>query len=109
MRKWRTIAISMFSLALLAGCSGAKPESTVEAFFTAGQKLDTDAMVATVLATGAGVHFLLLDLFVFRMALADLEIISGLKHVFHSDVFSAYQFFEVIYKRMRRPKLLSGF
>ena len=51
MKKWRTIAVSMLSLALLAGCSGAKPESTVEAFFTAGQKLDTDAMVATALSS----------------------------------------------------------
>ena len=43
------------------------------------------------------------------MALADLEVIGMLKHVFHSDGFSTYQLFEVIYKRMRRPKLLSGF
>lgn len=50
MIKWRTIAVSMLSLALLAGCSGAKPESTVEAFFTAGQKLDTEAMAATILS-----------------------------------------------------------
>ena len=46
MRKWRTIAVSMLSLALLAGCSGSKPESTVEEFFTAGQQLDTEAMAA---------------------------------------------------------------
>ena len=51
MRKWRTIAVSMLSLALLAGCSGAKPESTVEEFFTAGQQLDTEAMAAAVLST----------------------------------------------------------
>ena len=51
MRKWRTIAVSMLSLALLAGCSGAKPESTVEAFFTAGQQLDAEAMAATILST----------------------------------------------------------
>jgi hypothetical protein len=51
MRKWRTIAVSMLSLALLAGCSGAKPESTVEEFFTAGQQLDTEAMAATILST----------------------------------------------------------
>ena len=51
MRKWRTIAVSMLSLALLAGCSGAKPESTVEAFFTAGQQLDTEAMAATILSS----------------------------------------------------------
>ena len=41
----------MLSLALLAGCSGAKPESTVEEFFTAGQQLDTEAMAAAVLST----------------------------------------------------------
>lgn len=51
MRNWRTIAVSMLSLALLAGCSGAKPESTVDEFFTAGQKLDTEAMAAAVLST----------------------------------------------------------
>jgi hypothetical protein len=51
MRKWRTIAVSMLSLALLAGCSGAKPESTVEEFFTAGQQLDAEAMAATILST----------------------------------------------------------
>ena len=51
MRKWRTIAVSMLSLALLAGCSGAKPESTVEAFFKAGQQLDTEAMAATILSS----------------------------------------------------------
>lgn len=51
MRKWKTIAVSMLSLALLAGCSGAKPESTVEAFFTAGQQLDAEAMAATILST----------------------------------------------------------
>lgn len=51
MKKWRTIAVSMLSLALLAGCSGTKPESTVEAFFTAGQKLDAEAMTATILST----------------------------------------------------------
>jgi len=51
MRKWRTIAVSMLSLALLAGCSGAKPESTVEEFFTAGQQLDTEAMAATILSS----------------------------------------------------------
>lgn len=51
MRKWRTITVSMLSLALLAGCSGAKPESTVEDFFTAGQQLDTEAMAATILST----------------------------------------------------------
>ncbi len=51
MIKWRTIAVSILSLALLAGCSGAKPESTVEAFFTAGQQLDTEAMAATILSS----------------------------------------------------------
>ncbi|PTQ84486.1 uncharacterized protein DUF4878 [Trichococcus patagoniensis] len=51
MRKWRTIVVTMLSLALLAGCSGAKPESTVEEFFAAGQQLDTEAMAATVLST----------------------------------------------------------
>ncbi|WP_320164944.1 hypothetical protein [uncultured Trichococcus sp.] len=51
MIKWRTIAVSMLSLALLAGCSGAKPESTVEEFFTAGQQLDAEAMAATILST----------------------------------------------------------
>ena len=51
MRKWRSIAISMLSLALLAGCSGAKPESTVEEFFKAGKQLDTEAMAAAVLST----------------------------------------------------------
>ena len=51
MRKWRTIAVSMLSLALLAGCSGAKPESTVEEFFTAGQQLDTEAMAEATLSS----------------------------------------------------------
>ena len=51
MRKWRTIAVSMLSLALLAGCIGAKPKSTVEEFFTAGQQLNTEAMAAAVLST----------------------------------------------------------
>jgi signal peptidase I len=51
MRKWRTIAVSMLSLALLAGCSGAKPESTVEEFFTAGQQLDAEAMAETTLSS----------------------------------------------------------
>ena len=39
------------SLALLAGCSGAKPESTVEEFFKAGKQLDTEVMAAAVLST----------------------------------------------------------
>ena len=51
MRKWRTIAVSMLSLVLLAGCSGAKPESTVDAFFAAGKKLDTEAIAATALSS----------------------------------------------------------
>ena len=51
MRKWRTIAVSMLSLALLAGCSGAKPESTVEAFFNAGKQLDTEAMMEATLSS----------------------------------------------------------
>ena len=51
MRKWRSIAISMLSLALLAGCSGAKPESTVEAFFNAGKQLDTEAMMEATLSS----------------------------------------------------------
>ena len=51
MRKWRSIAISMLSLALLAGCSGAKPESTVEEFFLAGKQLDTEAMMEATLSS----------------------------------------------------------
>ena len=51
MKKWKTIVVSALSIALLAGCSGAKPESTVEAFFAAGQKFDPEAMAATILST----------------------------------------------------------
>lgn len=51
MKKWKTIAASALTLALLVGCSGKTPESTVEAFFTAGQKLDTEAIAATALSS----------------------------------------------------------
>lgn len=43
-------------------------------------------------------HFLLVDLVIFRMALADLEIVSILEHEFHCDGIFACQLFKVIRK-----------
>lgn len=48
MKKLISICLLMLMLLSLVGCGAAKPEATVEKFFSASQKLDTETMASTI-------------------------------------------------------------